>query len=124
MFTRIINDYSIPQMLRVMGLMPNCAGLLGSFALLGVSDASPLGGSSDMTVSPKTCDGLWNGLATNSPARGLSSASSASSGRGSELDIWSCIFWSWMHCDRFGAENLERRRALPLGGVARAIAGP
>jgi len=115
-----------------MGLMPNWAGLLGSDCpLVGVSAASLLDGSevnwpvaSERELLSKSCEGLWNGFATNSPARGLISASSASRLRGSELEIWSCIFWSWMHCVKFGAENLDRRRAFPLGGGAREMDGP
>lgn len=116
-----------------MGLIPNWAGLLGSDCpLLGVSVASLLDGSEvnwlvserDERLLSNSCEGLWNGFATNSPARGLISASSASRLRGSELEIWSCIFCSWMHCVKFGAENLDRRRAFPLGGGAREIDGP
>jgi len=85
-------DHNTPQMFLVMGLIPNCAGLLGSETLpVGVTGLSIGVPSFVLTLRFSACIGLgssliahpmrWNGFATNSPARGLKRASSASAGR-------------------------------------------
>jgi hypothetical protein len=135
-----VDNQIIPHMFLVIGLIPNCAGLLGSEVSLPGVNGGSLSSSMESSVTGSTKAAgvsfrkfIWNGLPTKFSTLGLSKASSASAGllAGNVISISFCSFSSCRTCVRFGADNFVRsffgvlRRLVlkPGGGARRNEAG-